>query len=464
METCPDEVLLKICARLDFQTVANLRRVSTRFAEVGAEALVTRVRFHCSQDSLERLHAIASHQVFSKYVDAVVFEGNILANVGCVHTYSAHYELDHHKNERPAAPGRNATEREKRLYERNVVKFTREISQKYDRYRAFYDKQQKVLKSSAYQDLLAPSMLCFPRLNKITLTTIGRCKHVLSERFLEMFAVDCGMPIDCDTKYTKEQLKNLLFPQGRPLTTIRSLEVHVLSPKFFTGFIPRSLLCQAFKNLKVADLNLRLEKEDRIGLDMTTAERCYADLKKGYLRDALGAATELERLTVNFEDFGYYGACINVKHILGDHTWPNLAVLDLDCMSTTQDYLISFLKRHPTLHELCLGYMTLLEGRWTKATTIMRKDLNLTAFTTRGILEDPEQMYPMHLIDADAYMEDFHEFTMANALEIYVTDDWEEGDEYHPLEDEAFADEHELREEFGPFADDEDFSDMDCSE
>lgn len=464
MEQCPDEVLLKICARLDFKSVANLRRVSKRLAEVGAEALVKKVRFHCSQDSLKRLHAISSHEVFCKYVDTITFEGNLLANIGCIHTYSAHYELEHHRGERPQAPSTFASDRARRLYERNMIKFHREVAQKYDRYRFFFDKQQKMLRSSAYADLIATSIPRFPRLTKIALSTVGRCKHVLSERFLETFAVDCGMPIEHDTKHTKEQLKHLLFPQGQPVSTVRALEVHVMSPKFFTGFLPRDLICQAFKNLRTIDLNFRLEKDDRIGLDIMTADRCYADMQKGCLRDALIAAAELEELTVNFDDFGFYGACMNMRHVLGDHAWPRLKLLNLDCMSTSQEYLTNMLKKQPSLTDLRLGFMTLEDGRWPATTAMMRKDLNLKTFKAHGLLEDPDQLYPMHLLDSDAYMDDFHHFTLSEALELYVTDEWDDEDDYHPLEDDVFTDEESLREEFGPFANEDDFSDMDCSD
>src|ERR1700761_5125244 len=134
MERCPDEVLVKICARLDFQSAANLRLTNKRLAEVGAEALIKRVRFHCIEDSLTRLHTIAHHDILCKYVDTIVFEGNILAAVPCIHTYQDHYQRDHHQHERPRPPAKNATSREKRLYERNVAKFNREVHEKYVRY------------------------------------------------------------------------------------------------------------------------------------------------------------------------------------------------------------------------------------------------------------------------------------------------------------------------------------------
>ncbi len=468
MEKLPDEVLLKICGQLDFSSVANLRRVNRHLAEVGAEGLVKRVRFHCHQDSLQRLSAIATHEVFSRYVDTVVFEGNLLADLGCVHSYSAHYDLEHHRTDRPQAPPRDASAREKRHFERNMAKFHREIEAKYVHYRDYYDTQQELIASTAYADLIAPSILRFPRVNKIVLSTVGRCKHVLSQRFLESFKVDCAMPIENDTKHTKEQLKHLLLPKDQPLEALRSLEVQVVTPKFFGGFVPRALLCEAFKNLRTIDLNFRLERLDRHDMEVSPSDRYQTEFRKGHLREALTAATGLQELTINFEDFGFQGACANLKLILGDHVWPNLTSLDLDCLITTQDYLISMLKRQPCLTRLRLGLMTLEDGEWTDTTEMMRNDLHLTTFVAHGVLEDQGIMHAMHLIDSDMYIDDdYAQFTLTDALDAYVTDKhWRDDGDYHPLNDQVFADPEELREEFGPFEDGElsDMSDMDCSD
>ncbi|KIW73542.1 hypothetical protein PV04_01649 [Phialophora macrospora] len=457
----PDEVIVKICILLDFQSNANLRLSSKRMAQAGAEALVKSVRFHCTKESLKRFHAIAHDPVLRKYVDSVAFEGNLLANIPCVHTYQAHYDLDY---ERPHPPHHDASPREKRLYERNVAKFNRAMEKKYERYVDLFTKQQKILTSNIFTEMIDPSMLCFPRLTKVALSTVGRCKHVLSGRFMDSFAADITMPIEPDSKYTKLQLQHLLFPGGQPMTSLRVLEVHVVSPQFFTGFIPSRMLCLAFQNLKVIDLNFRLEKEDRIGLRPSSRNTLYADLSKGLLRDALCAANDLERLTLNFDDYGYYGVVATVENILGTKVWPKLEMLNIDCMSTTEIGLMHLLKRQPSLKDLRLGFMTFRQGYWPSAATRMRKELSLQNFVPTGIFEDPRQMYPMHHLDGDAYVQDFSHITLGEALGLWVTDgaNGRDGDEYHPLFDDEFTDADELREQYGPFVEDEEFSDMDC--
>jgi hypothetical protein len=430
--------------------------------QAGAEALCKSVRFHCSEESLKRFHAIAHDAVLRKYVDSVVFEGNLLANIPCVHTYQSHYILDHGRP--PPPPHHDASPREKRLYERNVAKSNRAMEKKYERYVDQFTKQQKILTSPVFDEMIDPSMLCFPRLTKVALSTVGRCKHVLSGRFMDAFAADITVPIEPDSKYTKHQLQHLLFPGGQPMTSLRVLEVHVVSPQFFTGFMPGHMLCLAFQNLRVIDLNFRLEKEDRNDLRPASRNTMYADLSKGLLRDALCAANDLEQLTINFDDFGYYGVVATVENILGTKVWPKLEMLNIDCMSTTETGLMHLLKRHPLLKDLRLGFMTFRQGHWPSAATRMRKELSLHDFVPTGIFEDPRRMYPMHHLDGDAYVQDFSHITLGEALGMWVTDgaNGPDGDEYHPLLDDEFTDADELRDQFGPFVEDEEFSDMDC--
>ena len=76
----PDEIILSVFQHLnDFSSVAAFRLAGTRYAEIGAEVLVNRIRFHAMEDSLDRLKHFANHEAIAKNVDTVVFEGNLLA-------------------------------------------------------------------------------------------------------------------------------------------------------------------------------------------------------------------------------------------------------------------------------------------------------------------------------------------------------------------------------------------------
>ena len=55
MDRCPPEVLHQIFGKLQFEDVATLRLMGSKYAAVGVEYLATRIRFHTAEESLLRL-------------------------------------------------------------------------------------------------------------------------------------------------------------------------------------------------------------------------------------------------------------------------------------------------------------------------------------------------------------------------------------------------------------------------
>jgi hypothetical protein len=196
----PDEVLLKIFDQLEFSDIANLRLVNKRLSEIGRDALITQIHFHCSQNSFNRLSQIAQHKVFHKHVDSIIFEGNMLASIGCHHDYARQYPNESWENELPPPLPHNATDREQRLYDRNVRRATKERQKRLGDYQEMYMKQQNLGASTAYNDLVETSMAKFPLLRKIVLSTTGQCRHVLSPRFFESYPLTGPLSIDQETE------------------------------------------------------------------------------------------------------------------------------------------------------------------------------------------------------------------------------------------------------------------------
>jgi hypothetical protein len=264
---------------------------------------------------------------------------------------------------------------------------------------------------------------------------------------------------------SKDQLKHILLPFDRPIPTLRHLTVHLLSPRFFApGFVSCHLLGEAFRNLKVIDLHFRLENVPNI--TDVTAPPMYQDVANGVLRKALQNADDLEELTINFEEGGFYPlSTLDAVLGPGDKTWSKLNTLDIDCMSTTEDGLLKLLKAQPRLSDLRIGHMSLTHGLWPAATKKMRKELKLENFVAAGILEDSSQMYALAYIDGSVYAENFNIITLSEALSMWMTDAYrgeEEDSDYDPLTDADFDAEEDLRDEYGPFSSEEEFSDMDC--
>ena len=118
-------------------------------------------------------------------------------------------------DEKPQSPGPDCTKRERRLYERNVAKYELELQQKYKRYRTSWKRQTKLINSPACAQISRAIALALPRLESITLSTIGSCSHALSQRYIQDFPLSCSMPMDPNSEHAVTQLKLLILPTGK---------------------------------------------------------------------------------------------------------------------------------------------------------------------------------------------------------------------------------------------------------
>ena len=467
MDLCPPEVLHHIFSRLEFNGVAGLRLAGKKYAAVGTEYLVTRVRVHMSKESLLRLQAFEEHETFHKRVKSVVFEGAMVADVGCENSYAAHFDLHHHANEKPQPLSENATQREHRLYDRNLAKFNQGVLQKYQRCRNLYDQQQALLADDLLEEVIGNVTEAFPKLESLTLTNVGRCKHSLSERFLEIFGVDCAVPMDPSTDHIATQLGVLLWPTGLPFISLKNLTVTNIDPSLFITKSGSSKMAKVFQSLTKIKLVFRMTSDDRLLYD-SSSRNPYHRFNDGGLHSALSAAKNLEQMLITFNDYAFAGWATDVQHILGDTTvWPKLVWVEADYITIdSPDYLINAIQRQPSLKKFWIGYATLLNGTWIDATKQMREKLSLETFMASGFLDDEEEAYPMHFVDADAYIEDSFNMDCTCLLDIYVTDKeyMQDIEDFHPLQDLPLADPEDLHEEFGSLADSDTGSHMDCDD
>jgi hypothetical protein len=130
-------------------------------------------------------------------------------------------DLDHRHNEKPKPPNANCTDRERRLYERNMAKYDQQIHEKYSTYRKAFNLQQTLLGSSSYSRIDSTIIMPLPRLENIVLSNVGRCCHSLSDRFIQDFPITCAFPMNQNSIHSTFQLKQLVLPTGKILLHLR---------------------------------------------------------------------------------------------------------------------------------------------------------------------------------------------------------------------------------------------------
>ncbi|ETN39681.1 uncharacterized protein HMPREF1541_05907 [Cyphellophora europaea CBS 101466] len=458
MDRLPTEVIFEVCQNLDFfDDIAAFRLQGRRYADVGAESLVSRVRFFTEKNSLLRLDNFAKHPILRNRVKTVVYEGSLLAS-RCFHAYRDHFKQDHHGAELAPKPAQNASERAKRFYRRSMEKWEVDIQQKYDEYKAAYDTQQDLLHSDTFKDMF-DSLHDFPKLEAVEMTTASRCGHNLSWRYGETYALNCTMPLEMCSFNSIGQLSALIVPKGIPLLNLKSLQVHALSPKFFADEVLMPAITTVFTTLRKIHIVFRLESEDRESIEEGPKE-AYSILTKGTFRTALNAAEGLESLHINFDDLGYWGPVASIRDLLGDSTWKYLRKLDLDSLSgDAKDFMQTF-ERQPALKSLTLTFIYLEDILWPQMLVKMKK-LSLTEFIARGLLEDGDGIHATTHIDAEAYASDKIQISMCEMLDDFVTCGMGDDFDFNPLEDVDWEDPDELFDKYGAPGE---YSDMDISD
>lgn len=480
MDSLPPEILHLIFAKIDHSTAAKVRLTCKKFAEIAAYYLVNSVRFHTSLESLQRLNLLAKHDIFSQTIKNIVYERSLIADIGCVHAYISHFEDErHHAADRPVPPSNTATDRERRLYQRNKAKAEQQILTKYKNYRQLYDAQQVLLQppNQLLSNLLGDSMPKFTNLVHLEFSPLRRCSHHTSQRFNEEFGVSCVVPMTIDSLYSTLQVKHMLVPKTPISNTLREMELYNLSPKFFSGQFPKERIITVFSYLTQITLLIKLASDDMEDDDNAPEDALHRILSNGVLKDALAGARRLSSLDVGLvipDVCGIKSSDIFAQNV----SWPLLKSLELESVSTTRSDFISMLKRQPKLKIVTVACMDLSAGNWVETISDIRKDLRLDCFLAEGFLQDSTRLFPMSLINEPIYADDFEKITLSDAINSYISDREYADEEDHPLRDELenFADEDYLIDCYGPppsdmfdsdddsmldmFGDDDDLSDI----
>lgn len=460
----PAEIWHMVCSHLKHQGLVSLRLTSSGLADIAAEFMIERIRIDTSFESLRRLKGISENRCLSKNVKSLTFEGALLADIGCIHGYMEHFELEHHRADKPEEPPKGKQhERSMRLYNRNLKKWKSDLESKYLQYRNTYEAQQLLLKGPKTH--LFECLWNFPKLKNVALRSDVPCHHMLSERFKEKYCRDCAIPLSIDSTQSTWQLESILRPG------MKSLSARILSLTFFK-FHSQNWLNTMFQELEVLSLTLRPESEILPGTPSTQDTDVH---QCGQLIATLSACQNLKSLCVNLCTQGGSDFKMNFDDMFpANHIFTKLTTLDVDCFTSSENKFLQALKKQPKLKSLAVACSRLTQGDWPTVIQRMRRELKLTDLFCYGYLEDSDSFYPMDLCDRDAWI-DGQKITLGFSVCCYVTDhdypDMHESgftdDEhdlfFNPLRcmDDDYEDDGMLKKLYGPVSDSEDDDDDD---
>lgn len=136
------------------------------------------------------------------------------------------------------------------------------------------------------------------------------------------------------------------------------------------------------------------------------AAECHTFLKNHRMCQFLSAAKYLRTLNIQFDQFH----CTELKYCVGENIWINLSTVQLSCLNTNEDGLISFLERHAgTLEDLTLCRVYLVQGDWISALPRVRGAVKLKVFKASNALTsaNPRSTGQHWCIDCKSYLATF---------------------------------------------------------
>jgi hypothetical protein len=436
MDSCPAEVLHAICALLAPADIAAFRLVAKDLAVIGAHYLVNQVRFHTSQDSLNRLQKMSEHAVFSHSAKILYWEASrldadiTLPQLRDVMQKAATAKAAADTKPKPPPPG--ASLREQRLFRRNLAKWNSDSKETEQNIKSQFRKYQKIVASEdeaeeallSYNSALTTAIRRFSHLKEVHFDNEpSKCQHMYSQRFGARFdKVAFPIPFDRDTGSSVWQIRELLIGIANSESKVEKLVVHSMAPSFFQFLTGPTInqVHQAVCNLKHVSLWFRLD-EDHEHVD---DGGCFGILNRGGLRDLLAAAPLLEHLAVRFDHFPE-GGVTTLANVVGDVGWRNLRCLRISQLSTSEAELMACLIRLKSLKEVSLGWMTLTKGSWEHTVERMQRELSLELADFEGFLVSEDLETP-EFWNTDMYspmvMSDF-EFSDIDSMD---DDEWYE--------------------------------------
>ncbi|KAL9622682.1 MAG: hypothetical protein Q9160_002992 [Pyrenula sp. 1 TL-2023] len=439
-QKCPPEVLHLICDILSPKEVKEVRLACRSLAAVASQYFVPTVTFNSSSESLERLKKIAHHPLFSQYVVNLVYEAHLLPKVHNSQCYKSMLLSNKMRTvNEPEPPPDDASAREFRLYQRTMNKFATEcglsktqLDMQYTKYKVMRDSQQQLLENKEDKEVLLDALPRFPRLKSIKFDNLGRCRHVLSQRYCDQFKGIDGFPPPGDPANVRvvPQVLHLLKAMCKSKAALKSFDLGAVSPQLFAKLksAGRELLKKKLTKFESITLSFKADQEIADLLHELVPENAYELFdEKDYLRDFLASNRDLEDLQISFLDCPMHIA-LKMANVMGTHHWPKLQSLSLMSINTTDNDLLAFLRRHSsTLSIVRFGFTVLTKGNWPDTIDEIQElfwGSCITTFKFWGYLltKSPSETVDLSFVDPDN--PDFYDprdmMTLGTAIDYYI--------------------------------------------
>lgn len=401
MDNLPSDVGLIVCGLVEVTDIQSLRLVSKFHNELATPFLLSGVQLVLHPDSFDRLQAISQHPVLRRQVKALYYEPDVLdkyesqeeweyrvvdkrkTNVVTEYIPNLTSYEDHEDLE-------DSTQALKRVdwnpFKPQHTCSSGQLNAGYTRYQKLYRSQQNLKRARYGSRELLEAMSYFPNLQDFTMTI--DCSEKTSNYLEHFYAAGLIGPLpDFGQGHAVgvPQLQSVYRSAFRSGTKFKSFARGEVSWQLFKAtrkdlveFASVLSKCHRFRLYLWTGFNKRTQT---LGLELP---QCRRYLANGCIRDLLSQAERLESLRLFLDHSGpLFG--VDLKNVVGDHTWSRLSHISFGNVEGSADGLVAFVNRHAlSLRSLHLEDFSLTSGQWIMALPRIRASFKYTPNVTLG--------------------------------------------------------------------------------
>ena len=382
LEKFPRELLYDVVSALPKQDLFRVRLVSKTLATAAASCLFQTIPVWLGLKSLDQFKAISEHPLLSQFVKEIVFSPLRFIDHGTVDQYLDH--IRHLTSRRSAWNG-----------DFQVLTSAGHIAA----YESYIEAQRHLSSQGIDSRILVDGMRRLPKLSSITIDFLNfniGCSELMSAfGTLEaklLLTYDCehllplvfGAMIASKAAITTFKLgEHEEFRQGpsqRFGTKCSLVESSDLARTHERNY-PRTISSEALFNtsyladepkgrkalgklraLEISSIETNVDHGEELGETMTA------------IHQIIGLSPNLEKVTLGEISDKISGEIPSLRGVFGSTTLPRLRKLDMYNYGCEINDMVDFFRNHaPTLVEVRLGWMTLLDGEWSSLLTRLRQ-------------------------------------------------------------------------------------------
>ena len=394
----PTELLHNIFNCLTPTEAANFRLLHKRIAEVGVDYIVPVIFLALSEDSFNKLEAIAQHPAISKHVNSIVFDATCLADFDRENWENQIYSLDmllqreamfdHEVGPRGSAGFEAQWAAHKTWYYLPRHPYTKDqLDRAFARYQRYRQEQHQLLRADVYLQRITQALANLPLLKNVVLDTHKRGSEdgLNTKKLWAAFGSGlCILKAHRKDNHSagQSEVNAILNSAHRAGLRLETFVCSLLSWSYFSEYSPR----------EYAGSLVHLKELDVIISRMKDFDGFITCLSAGWVLRFLTAAPCLHRLRFGVFTNSYTDereSLPNLEHFVGDFRWTLLVHVAIEFVQASENVLIGFLNRHSsTLRSVGFRSLSLIDGIWMSIFRLMRSMLRLEEAGFSGLFRD----------------------------------------------------------------------------